>query len=116
MILCTQIQGIASQEDVIEFHITQDIDRIDEVYNITLKKGKPQGQAKLLGQRTFKWDLGRLFIPKIIDGIGSSQKVSFCEQKVEHTMIESIFYKVSSCDEFGESLNRRRRRLLITQS
>ena len=50
LILCTQIQGIASQEDVIEFHITQDIDRIDEVYNITLDKGKPQGQAKLLGQ------------------------------------------------------------------
>ena len=65
LILCTQIQGIASQEDVIEFHITQDIDRIDEVYNITLEKGKPQGQAKLLGQRTFKWELGRLLYQKL---------------------------------------------------
>jgi hypothetical protein len=105
LILCTQIQGIASQEDVIDFHITQNIDKIDEVYNITLEKGRPKGHVKLLGQRTFNWDLGRLFIPKVIDSIGTSQKVSFCEQKVKRTMIEEIFYKVSTCHEFGESLN-----------
>jgi hypothetical protein len=105
LILCTQIQGIASQEDVIDDHITQYINKIDEVYNITLEKGKPKGHVKILGQRTFNWDLGRLFIPKVIDGIGSSQKVSFCEQEVKRTMMEEIFYKVSTCQEFGEALN-----------
>jgi hypothetical protein len=105
LILCTQIQGISSQEDVINFHVTQHIDRVDEIYNIKLDKGRPSGYVKILGQRTFSWDLGRLFIPKIINGIGSSHKVTFCEQVVRRAMIEEIFNKVSTCQEFEKTLN-----------
>ena len=107
LILCTQIQGISAQEDVINFHVTQHIHRVSEVYDIRLDKGKPNGNVKILGHRTFSWDLGRLFIPKIIRDIGSSHKVSFCDQLVRRTVIEKIFNnKVSNCKEFEKILDR----------
>ena len=63
LILCTQIPGVASRElNTINFHVTQEIVRIDEVYNITLKRGKPKGYAKFLGKRIIEWELGRIFI------------------------------------------------------
>jgi hypothetical protein len=47
LILCTQIPGVASRElNTIDFHVTQEIVRIDEVYNITPKRGNPKGYAK----------------------------------------------------------------------
>jgi hypothetical protein len=82
--------------DSIDFHVTQNIFNVEEVYNISFKNGKPGGQAKFLGEHIFEWKLGRCFIPNIIDNIGTSQKLSFCKQRVERDTIKSIFFKVST--------------------
>ena len=43
LILCTQIPGVASKEaNTIEFHVIQEVENIDEIYNIFLKKGWPR--------------------------------------------------------------------------
>ena len=75
------------------------------MHNISLEEGRPKGYAKFLGQRTIEWELGRLFIPRIIGNIGSSPEVSFCKQTVDHAKVKDIFYQVSSCNELGEILS-----------
>ena len=110
LILCTQVFGVAANydflnDDFLDFHVTQNIFNIKEIYNISLENGRPVGQAKFLGERIFEWELGRRFVPKIISSIGTNQKVSFCNQKVERDTIQTIFFKVSACNEFGELMN-----------
>ena len=107
LILCTQIHGISAQKNVIDFHVTQHIHRISEAYDIKLRNGKPNGNVKTLGHRTFTWDLGKLFIPRILRDVGPSPKVSFCDQQIRQITIEKIFdTKVSTCKEFEKILDR----------
>ena len=65
--------------------------RIDEIYNITLERGRPKGYAKNLGKRNIEWDLGRIFIPRVIQNIGSLPEVSFCKQTADLAEIEDSF-------------------------
>jgi hypothetical protein len=74
LILYTQVFGAAAVDDIFN---------VEEVSIISLKNGRPAGQAKFLGEHIFEWELGRRLIQKIIDSIGTSQKVSVCKQRVE---------------------------------
>ena len=43
LIFCAPISGAASKEaNTIEFHVIQEVENIDEIYNIFLKKGWPR--------------------------------------------------------------------------
>ena len=95
LILCTQVFGAAANDDFLnddfsDFHVTQNIFNIKEIYNILWKMEDQSDKQKILGERIFEWELGRRFIPKIINSIGNSQKVSFCKQKVERDTIQTI--------------------------
>ena len=108
LILCTQIPGVASRElNTIDFHVTQEIVRIAEIYKITLERGKHKGYAKFVGKRIIEWELGRICIPRVIQNIGSSPEVSFCKQTVDLAEIKDIFQKVISCNDLGEILGHR---------